>query len=127
MRQNWIYSLIILVAAIPAMAADSDPPSQTSLTLEVLEALALEHNPTVEPAAAAIEQQRGNMIQAGLYPNPQVGYLRSDSSPSDKARTNGAFFGQEIVTAGKLRKSRDVEFQEVERLGWEREAQRQRV
>lgn len=103
--------------------AAHDPP----LTLDVLESLALQYNPTLAQAAAAIEQQRGNMVQVGLYPNPQVGYLRTDSSPSGNARTNGAFFGQEIVTAGKLRKSRDTEAQEVERLGWEQEAQRQRV
>jgi len=67
------------------------------------------------------------MIQAGLYPNPQTGYLRTDSSPAGRFRSDGVFVGQEIVTAGKLRKSQAVEAQEVERLTWEQESQKQRV
>ncbi|MDB5386891.1 MAG: czcC 2 [Planctomycetaceae bacterium] len=97
------------------------------LTLETLQNHALEHNPTLEQAAAAIEQARGNMIQTGLYPNPQVGYLRSDPNRGGQSRTQGVFLGQEIVTAGKLQKSRDVESQEVNRLTWQQSAQRQRV
>jgi cobalt-zinc-cadmium efflux system outer membrane protein len=108
------------------------PPKETAeigqpLTIDDLEALALENNPTIAQAAASIDMASGQMRQVGLYPNPQVGYLRSDSSPSGRFRSDGIFVGQEIVTSGKLWKSQAVEAQEVERLRWEREAQKGRV
>lgn len=124
LRQGFIaraQSLPIATAAIAPL------PDQQPLTMDDLEGLALENNPTLAQASAAIDIASGNQIQAGLYPNPQVGYLRSDSSPSGRFRSDGVFVGQEIVTAGKLRKSRAVEEQEVERLRWEREAQKRRV
>jgi cobalt-zinc-cadmium efflux system outer membrane protein len=107
--------------------ASAGAPGLAVMTPGELEALALENNPTLAQAAAAIDMARGQMRQAGLYPNPQLGYLRTDSSPSGRFRSDGVFVGQEIVTAGKLRKSRAVEEQEVERLLWEQESQKQRV
>jgi cobalt-zinc-cadmium efflux system outer membrane protein len=116
--------------------ADDRPAPQTDttsigndhpLSIADLEALALENNPTLAQAAAAIGMASGQLQQVGLYPNPQLGYLRSDSSPSGRFRSDGVFVGQEIVTAGKLWKSQAVETQEVERLRWERESQERRV
>lgn len=110
-----------VVEALPAGQADE------SWTLETLLALAAGNNPTLAQAAAAIDQARGNAWQVGLYPNPQVGYLRSDPSDATQSRTNGVYLGQEFVTAGKRWKSRAVEAQEVQRLLQEREAQQGRV
>src|SRR5207244_5074989 len=98
-----------------------------ALTLADLELLASANNPTLSQAAAGIDMQRGNLTQAGLYPNPQLGYLRSDASRAGQTRTEGIFVSQEVVTAGKLRKASAVEAWELERLGWEQEAQRMRV
>jgi len=53
--------------------------------------------------------------QVGLYPNPQAGYLRNDSSGSGGTRSEGIFVSQEIVTAGKLGRAQAVEFQEIRR------------
>jgi cobalt-zinc-cadmium efflux system outer membrane protein len=111
------------VERAPTPSAAAEQP----VTIEFLEALALENNPTLAQAAAAINMALGQMQQVGLYPNPQAGYLRTDSSPSGRFRSDGIFVGQEIVTAGKLWKSRAVEEQEVERLRWEQESQKQRV
>src|SRR5438105_10019134 len=82
--------------------AVSSIPEHDALTLGFLEALAIQNNPTLAQAAAAIDMARGQLRQVGLYPNPQLGYLRSDSSPSGRFRSDGVFVGQEIVTAGKL-------------------------
>lgn len=99
----------------------------TRLTLGQLEELALLHNPTLEQAAAGVEVERGNYQQAGLYPNPQIGYVNSTSNRSSEKQSNGAFFSQEVVTAGKLRKAQHWEAQELNKIGWDLEAQRQRV
>lgn len=98
-----------------------------AMTLETLEAIALQNNPTLVQSAAAVDQARGVMRQVGMYPNPQVGYVRSEASHSGKTRTSGIFVGQEFVTAKKLEKSRDVEAWEVQRLTWEQQAQQSRV
>jgi cobalt-zinc-cadmium efflux system outer membrane protein len=103
------------------------PPAETPLTIEQLEEIALAHNPTLAQSIAAIEQERGNLIQAGLYPNPQVGYVRSDPSKAGEARTDGVFLGQEIVTAHKLEKAQAVESLEVAKLQRDFDAQRMRV
>jgi cobalt-zinc-cadmium efflux system outer membrane protein len=98
-----------------------------TFSIDDLERLALANNPTIAQADAAIGMATGQLQQVGLYPNPQLGYLRSDGSPAGKFRSDGVFVGQEIVTAGKLWKSQAVEAQEVERLRWERESQQGRV
>ena len=102
-------------------------PVSSTLTVETLEAIALQHNPTLTQSAAAVDQARGVMRQVSLYPNPQVGYVRTDANRSGKSRTSGIFVGQEIVTAKKLQKSRDVEAWAVQRLCWEQQAQQSRV
>ena len=99
----------------------------TRMTLAELESLALSNNPTLEQAAAGVEVERGSFQQAGLYPNPQIGYVNGASDKSSVKQSNGAFFSQEIVTAGKLKKAQDWEANEVNKVAWDLEAQRQRV
>lgn len=115
------------LAQLPLPPEPSDGQPATRLTLGDLEELALAHNPTLEQAAAGVEVERGNYQQAGLYPNPQIGYVNSSSNRSSEKQSNGAFFSQEIVTAGKLRKAQNWEAQELNKIGWDLEAQRQRV
>ena len=112
-----------------ATPADTESTVQRSdrITLADLEELAFQSNPTLQQAVAAVDQVRGNLIQAGLYPNPQAGYLRTDSGHGGQARSSGAFFGQEIVTAKKRQKAQAVEAEEVNRLSWQYQAQVQRV
>ena len=62
-------------AANPQVVNHSVPP----ITLAELEKIASQSNPTLQQAVAAVDQVRGNLKQAGLYPNPQAGYLRTDS------------------------------------------------
>ena len=44
------------------------------LTLEEIEKLALANNPTLLQAQARIDVHKGTRIQAGLRPNPRLGY-----------------------------------------------------
>lgn len=79
----------------------------SSLGLADLERLALQRNPTLAQAAAIIEAAQGKALQAGLCPNPTVGYQGEQIGIAGTAgELQGAFIQQEIVTAGKLRLSR---------------------
>lgn len=96
-------------------------------TLEALQELGLQNNPTMRQASASTDMARGLQQQVGLYPNPQLGYLRNDGDISGKSRSVGAFFGQEIVTRGKLKKAQAAEAWEVEQGNWNYEAQIYRI
>ena len=108
-------------------APDANPATEFAWSLDALQQLALENNPTLNQAAASVDASRGLYKQVGIYPNPQLGYLRDDSNKANTTRTSGVFVGQEIVTAGKLRKARNAESWEVERGNWNYQAQTQRV
>lgn len=129
MRATEWLTVVVLLGAQQLNAAPPPAPVDVApkMSLASLEELALQSNPTVRQAVAAVDQVRGNMIQAGLYPNPQVGYLRTDASKSGQARSSGGFFGQEIVTARKLSKAQAVHAEEVNRLAWQHQAQIHRV
>jgi cobalt-zinc-cadmium efflux system outer membrane protein len=60
------------------------------------------NNPTLAQARALIEAARGRQIQAGLYPNPAVGYSGSEIGNDGRAGQQGILFAQEIVRGGKL-------------------------
>lgn len=127
---------LLILPPLPAAAQDQQPSRVTALktdqkevasepqwSLDELRQLAITNNPTIGQAAASVDMSRGIQKQAGLYPNPQVGYLRSDSNPDGATRTSGAFFGQEIVTRKKLQKAQNAESWEVNQKNWNYEAQ----
>ena len=97
----------------------SDSPA--SLTLDDLEQIALSWNPTLVQARMAVRAAQGRYVQAGLYPNPEIGYAGADVGIEGTAGQQGAVLGQEIVTSGKLRLGRAVASYEVQqvRYGWE--------
>lgn len=109
---TWLACLGIIISdSLPAGAAEPPPPI---LNLAALEQLALERNPTLLQAGANIEAAQGRTQQAGLYPNPTVGYTGERIGAGGTAgEMQGLFIDQTIVTAGKLRLSRDKFAQEV--------------
>lgn len=96
------------------------------LSLNSLEQIAKENNPTLRQAEAEVRAAKARQLQSGLYPNPTVGYsgdeIRGGSNGGGK---NGFFISQPIVTAGKLGKNRQISGEEV-RLA-ETEAQEQQL
>ncbi len=108
----------------PQPAGDAE---SVGLTLAEIENIALQNNPTLSMAEAEIEKERGNWTQLGLYPNPTVGYLRSDPTKSGQSQTDGAFIQQTFVTGGKLRLNREIETFGIQDTGFQRSAQIQRV
>jgi cobalt-zinc-cadmium efflux system outer membrane protein len=111
--------LIFLGLTLPATSAGGDPPSvaasatmrtsprPSALTLADLEQMALEGNPTLAQAAAAVGASRGKALQAGLRPDPTIGYRADNIGIAGSAgEFQGGFVQQMIVTGGKLRLSR---------------------
>jgi cobalt-zinc-cadmium efflux system outer membrane protein len=91
----------------PAPSPNSQVSAQTSLGLADLEQIALQRNPTLAQAAALVDSSRSKALQAGLYPNPTIGYISEQvGAAGTLGETQGAFVQQTIVTAGKLRLSR---------------------
>jgi cobalt-zinc-cadmium efflux system outer membrane protein len=89
--------------ASEAVSGPATPLPDGPLSLPQLEAVALARHPELAAAVAKIEVARGKLIQAGLYPNPHVGWESDDlGQPEHGAGKQGPTFEQEIVTGGKL-------------------------
>ena len=111
----------------PARDCLAPAPGHQPLTLTDLEQLALANNPTLPAAAALVQQAQGEWKQVGLYPNPTLGYIRTDPDQHGQSETQGVFFSQDIVTAGKLGIARSAESQVIEQRKWQLNAQQGRV
>jgi cobalt-zinc-cadmium efflux system outer membrane protein len=97
------------------------------LTLAGLEEIALANNPTILQADARIRAARAKCLQVGLYPNPALIYRGEEMGDAGRAGLQGAFFTQEIVTAGKLRHRQAVVAHEIRQAQHARWAQCGRV
>jgi outer membrane protein, heavy metal efflux system len=91
---------------LPDVPQSALPESGKPYTLAELESFALDKNPAIKRAAADADVAYGAMVQAGLYPNPQIGYqadqIQPGNLPKNNAGQQGAFVHQLIKTAGKL-------------------------
>jgi cobalt-zinc-cadmium efflux system outer membrane protein len=81
-------------------------PQGLPLTLADLQKLALANSPLIKQAVARVEEARGNAIQAGLPPNPTVGYEGDTMNTTAGPGYQGAFVEQVIKTANKLQLAR---------------------
>jgi cobalt-zinc-cadmium efflux system outer membrane protein len=77
-------------------------PDGRAYTLADFQRIAAENNPGLRQAASDVEAARGLMIQAGLYPNPNIGYGNNPDNNNTGSGVQGAFVEQMIVTGGKL-------------------------
>ena len=115
----------------------------TALGLTDFERIALERNPTLRQAAAQVDGAANRSLQAGLYPNPTIGYIQEQigalgevrptpsgivaSRKSTPGELVGGFVQQEIITGGKLRLSRAKFAEEANAARWQSVAQQFRV
>jgi len=104
-----------------------EAPPTGPLTVEDLQRIASENNPTLVQAGMAVQAAEGRYVQSGLYPNPAIGYAGGDVGLDDTSGQQGGFVSQEFVTAGKLRLGRAVASHEVQQAQCGREAQRWKV
>lgn len=122
----------IVLATVPVLPCGQGAQAQeaaSALRLENLERMALENNPTLKQAQTRIQAVEGRLKQAGLYPNPTIGYNGDEISqgPIIRGGEHGFFIEQTIVLGGKLRKNQEVFGQELIQARAQAEAQRLRV
>ena len=115
-------------AEFPRLGRSQEKGGDALMTLEQFEKIAQESNPTLRQAEAEIRAANARRQQAGLYPNPTVGYtadeIRGGSVGGGK---QGFFVEQTVVTGGKLRLGRNVFANEANIATIEAEEQRVRV
>lgn len=112
----------------PRLGRSQEKAEGALVTLEQVEKIARDSNPTLRQAQAEIRAATARRQQAGLYPNPTVGYtadeIRGGSVGGGK---QGFFVQQTIVTGGKLRLSQEVFGSESQLAAIEAEEQQIRV
>jgi len=126
-----IVVVVVLGLASTAGAAQDmkapEPGQPATLTLAQLEETAAKCNPTLAQAAARVQAAHGQFLQAGLYPNPVVGYQAVEIGDEGRAGQQGGFVGQEVVTAGKLRLGQQIVAEEIRQAECALQTQRCRV
>ena len=117
-----------LFLVTPVSRAQTPASEQKTITLEELQQMALQNNPTFAQSAANIQAAEGRKKQAGLYPNPTVGYQGEQiRGGSFHGGEQGFFVQQDIVLGGKLGLNRKIFDQELKQAETEADEQKLRV
>lgn len=115
-------------AEYPRLGRAQERAGGKLVTLEQVQKMASESNPTLRQAEAEIRAAKARQQQSSLYPNPIVGYtgdeIRGGSVGGGK---QGFFLQQTVVTGGKFRLSREVFAKDVKLAEIEAEEQKIRV
>lgn len=98
-----------------------------AFTLQDVQMLAMRNNPTLSAAAARMNAAQGRQVQAGLYPNPVVGYHGTEIGNLGTSGQQGGFVIQKFITGGKLKLDQAAEGQKVNETHFRFHAQEQRV
>jgi outer membrane protein, heavy metal efflux system len=133
-------SLTLLACVVPSTVASGQ---DRRMGIGDFERIAIERNPTIQQAAAQFEATLSRSFQAGLYPNPTLGYVEDQIGSYSQSRPGpsgfvvsgkpspgdnvGGFVQWQIVTAGKLRLSRAKFAEEANAARWQAIAQELRV
>jgi outer membrane protein, heavy metal efflux system len=96
-----ILSLLLITVAAGAWGQETVPLPGRVLTLDDATRLALANSPLLQRAEARVEQARGRVIQAGLYPNPRYDGGNPHQLGGSQSLYNTGIT-QPVVTAGKL-------------------------
>src|SRR2546425_6928783 len=121
------FSWALFLVALPGRAQTS-PSEQKTITLEELQQMALQNNPTFRQSAANIQAAEARKKQSGLYPNPTIGYQGEQiRGGSFHGGEQGFFVQQDIVLGGKLGLNRRIFDQELQQAVTEADEQKVRV
>lgn len=119
---NFDSTKLPLVQRVPDVDADN-----SGMSLTDLQSIALANNPTLRLAQAQVEAEQGAAFQAGLRPNPHVGYVAEQIGVNGTAgELQGGFVSQEFVRGNKLGLSRAKYSQRVQIAMTNPQAQQQR-
>src|SRR6202049_1745882 len=100
--------LALFLVALPGRA-QTPVSEQKKITLDELQQMALQKNPTFGQSAANIQAAQGRKKQSGLYPNPTIGYQGEQiRGGSFHGGEQGVFVQQDIVLGGKLGLNRKI-------------------
>ena len=129
---SFIVVVVCLFAGGAAFGQSAPSPTQAAvrpLTLAELEQRALARNPTMAQATSQVDAARGRAKQAGLLPNPIVGYSGDEISggPVIRGGEHGVFVEQTIPLGGKLGLSRQIFERETTQAEALVDAQRLRI
>jgi cobalt-zinc-cadmium efflux system outer membrane protein len=120
-------SWALFLIALPGRA-QTPASEQKTITLEELQQIALQNNPTFAQSAANIRAAEGRKEQSGFYPNPTVGYQGEQiRGGSFHGGEQGFFIQQDIVMGGKLGLNRKIFDQELKQAETEAQEQKLRV
>jgi outer membrane protein, heavy metal efflux system len=120
---SWALFLVVLPSRAQTPASD-----KKTITLEELQQMALQNNPTFKQSAANIRAAEGRKRQSGSYPNPTVGYQGEQiRGGSFHGGEQGFFVQQDIVLGGKLGLNRQIFDQELKQAETEAQEQKLRV
>jgi outer membrane protein, heavy metal efflux system len=121
------FSCFVFLFAVPDRAQTA-VTEQKTMTLEELQQMALQNNPTFAQSAANIQAAKGRKKQSGLYPNPTVGYQGEQiRGGSFHGGEQGFFVQQDVVLSGRLRLNRTIFDKELKQAETEAEEQQMRV
>jgi outer membrane protein, heavy metal efflux system len=112
---------------IDSIFVESSVKSTSTLDLQTLEAIALANNPSLSEQQAILDSLRGRWVQAGLKPNPSLGFSGQQLFSKGRAEQIGLYAGQRIVRAEKLAADQQIVCRELEVAEQNLAAQRQRV
>jgi len=118
-----------LLAVGMAGAQPIQSTTDTPLTLQQLEEMALANNPTIGQAQAGVDAARGRAREAGAWPNPTIGYTGEEIAPGEiiQRGAHGVFVDQTIPLGRKLRWNRAVFEREIAEAESVQEMQRLRI
>ena len=112
----------------PKKALDAAASRSEGMTLEELQQMALANNPTLGQAQAGVNAATGRTRQAGLWPNPTVGYVGEEiRGGSYGGGQHGVFIQQNLILGNKLDLDRKVRAEDGKQAVAEAEEQRLRV
>ncbi|HQR05628.1 MAG TPA: TolC family protein [Gemmatales bacterium] len=112
-----------LLGPIETNQVNLTTPSETlqgPLTIQRALEVSLQRHPDLAAAAAAIAVAQGNVVQAGLYPNPVAGFIGDQiGSRGGPGGQQGPFISQEVVTGGKLQASQSAASEALTATQWQ--------
>ena len=112
----------------PKQAEEQQVSGERGMTLDQLQEIALRNNPTLGQAEASVKAAQVLMRQAGLWPNPTVGYVGEEiRGGSFGGGQQGVFVQQDVILGGKLGLDRKIRAEEGKQAEAEAAEQKLRV